>query len=50
MKWLFGKKRTNRSRAPVFNKLDTHKWSSKMEMHRLIAGKPELRLSVTGPQ
>jgi len=44
MKWLFHTKKTDRSRPTIFNRLDTHNWANKMEIHRLLSGKPEMKL------
>ena len=31
-------------KTTIFNRLDTHKWANKMEIYRLLGGKPEMKL------
>jgi hypothetical protein len=50
MKWLLGRKQTDRSPAPIFSEVDTHKWASKIELQRLIGGKAELKPAGSGPK
>lgn len=35
------------SRLPTHNGLDAHAWATKMEMRRLVGGKPDLKLKET---
>ncbi len=44
---MFGrskKKRNLKSKSALCNRIDCHRWESKMEVIRLISGKPELKL------
>ena len=34
--------KTIKSKPPVYNWLDSHKWATKMEIRRLFSGKPDL--------
>jgi len=38
------KKRNNKSAQPPNNGPDSHKWETKMEIIRLISGKPDLKI------
>jgi hypothetical protein len=42
MKKPVDKKKTVKSKPPVCNWLDSHKWATKMEIRRLFSGKPDL--------
>ena len=44
MFWRKDKKRNNKSAQPPNNGPDSHKWETKMEIIRLISGKPDLKL------
>ncbi|MHC4620292.1 MAG: hypothetical protein ACYTEQ_21295 [Planctomycetota bacterium] len=44
MRWLTDTKGSDRCKALIYKGVNTHKWASKMEIHRLIGGRPELRL------
>jgi len=37
-------KKTGISKLLVYNGLDSHKWATKMEIKRLLSGKPDLRI------
>jgi len=37
-------KKTGISKLPVYDGLDSHKWATKMEIRRLLSGKPDLRI------
>jgi hypothetical protein len=41
------KKITIKSRMTINPVLDSHKWATKMEIMRLISGKPELKIKAT---
>jgi hypothetical protein len=45
-KWLT-RKNKNKVKAPIFSELNAHNWATKMETQHLIAGKPDLKLSVS---
>jgi|GEM_PF-6147155 hypothetical protein len=45
MKTENDKARKSRPRSAIRNQLNTHKWESKMEIHRLISGKPDLKIT-----
>jgi hypothetical protein len=47
MKKLNDKKRTTKSTMTINPVLDSHKWATKMEIMRLISGKPELKIKAT---
>lgn len=38
------KKTTGKSRPHAHSGLDSHKWATKMELRRLLSGKPDLRI------
>jgi len=38
------KKRNIKSRPAQYNVLDSHRWESKMEIIRLISGKPDIKI------
>jgi len=42
MKKRIHKRKTVKSRHPVGNRLDSHKWATKIEIRRLLSGKPDL--------
>lgn len=42
MKKLIDRKKIVKSRPPVCNWLDSHKWATKVEIRRLLSGKPDL--------
>jgi len=42
MKKRIYKKKTVKSKPPVGNQLDSHKWATKIEIRRLLSGKPDL--------
>jgi len=44
MKRTKDKKDTGKSRPQASSGLDSHKWATKMELRRLLSGKPELRI------
>jgi len=44
MNKLNNKKRTIKSEMTINPVLDSHKWTTKMEIMRLISGKPELKI------
>jgi hypothetical protein len=44
MESLIDKKRRTKSRPTIHSVLNSHKWATKVEMHRLIAGKPDLKI------
>jgi hypothetical protein len=44
MESLINNKRRNKSWPTIYGTLNSHKWTSKVEMHRLIAGKPDLKI------
>jgi len=44
MFWRRDKKRNNKSAQPPNNGPDSHKWETKMEIIRLISGKPDLTI------
>jgi len=44
MKGFVHTNRTNRSRPSVYNQLDTHRWATKIEIHRILSGKPDLKI------
>jgi hypothetical protein len=44
MESLTDKKRRTKSRPLIYSVLNSHKWATKMEMHRLIGGKPDLKI------
>jgi hypothetical protein len=44
MKKLSDKKRPIKSEMTINPMLDSHKWATKMEIIRLISGKPELKI------
>jgi len=46
MKRLQHSKKTSRSKRLVYGGLDSHKWATKMEIRRLLSGKPDLRIKV----
>jgi len=37
-------KETVKSRPPVYDGPDSHKWDTKMEVQRLFSGKPDLEI------
>ena len=43
MKKLNNKKRTIKSTMTINPELDSYKWATKMEIRRLISGKPDLK-------
>ena len=44
MKSLINKIRRTKSKPTIYSALNSHKWATKVEMHRLIAGKPDLKI------
>jgi hypothetical protein len=44
MRRLINKKRTIEHSAAIRDVLDTHQWPAKMEIHRLLSGKPDLKI------
>jgi hypothetical protein len=44
MKRLFGTKKANKPKPSLYSELDVHNWSTKMEVHNLLTGKPDLEL------
>lgn|GEM_PF-3678732 len=40
-------KRLIKSNLPMYHGLDSHKWATKMEIQRLLSGKPELKIKAT---
>jgi hypothetical protein len=47
MKRSSNKKTTKGSRLPTHNGLDAHAWATKIEIRRLVGGKPDLKLKET---
>ena len=47
VKRLSNKKTTKGHKFPTHNGLDAHAWATKMEMRRLVEGKPDLKLKET---
>jgi hypothetical protein len=45
MKKLVKKKRLIKFKHRVDNEIDCHNWATKMEIHRLISGKPDIKVS-----
>jgi len=41
---LINTKRTTKSKPVIHNAPDSHKWATKMEIHRLMSGKPDLKI------
>ncbi|MHC4477868.1 MAG: hypothetical protein ACYTEL_19680 [Planctomycetota bacterium] len=37
-------KRANKPKTSLCSELDTHNWATKMEVHHLLTGKPDLQL------
>jgi len=44
MKTSIDKKRATTWRPATYSRIDCHKWATKMEMHRLLSGKPDLKI------
>jgi hypothetical protein len=44
MKRPVNKKERIRAKRSIYNEVDTHRWATKMEIQRLIGGKPDLKL------
>ncbi len=44
MESLIHKKRRTKSRPTIYGVLNSHKWATKVEMHRLIGGKSDLKI------
>ena len=44
MKKLINNKKIIKSKPAIYNALDSHKWATKMEIHRLMSGKPDLKI------
>jgi hypothetical protein len=42
MKKRIYKNKTVKSKPPVGTQLDSHKWATKIEIRRLLSGKPDL--------
>jgi len=40
------KKRAIKSKPTTYHGLDSHKWATKMEIQRLLSGKPDLKIKV----
>ncbi len=39
-------KRAIKSKPTTYHGLDSHKWATKMEIQRLLSGKPDLKIKV----
>ncbi len=50
MKKLIDSKRAIKSKPAMYRELDSHKWATKMEIQRLIRGKPDLKIGLTPKQ
>ncbi len=48
MKKSSNKKTKKGSKPLIHNGLDAHAWATKMEIRRLVGGKPDLKLKETG--
>jgi len=46
MKRLQDNKKISRYKRLVYGGLDSHKWATKMEIRRLLSGKPDLKIKV----
>jgi hypothetical protein len=44
MRRLMNIKRATKSKPVVHSAPDPHKWATKMEIHRLMSGKPDLKI------
>lgn len=44
MKTLIEDKRTLESEPAIHDGLDAHKWATKVEIHHLLSGKPDLKI------
>jgi hypothetical protein len=44
MKKLVTKKRLIKFKHRIDNQIDCHDWATKMEIHRLISGKPDIKV------
>ena len=47
VKRLSNKKTAKGPKPPTHNGLDAHAWATKMEIRRLVGGKPDLKLKET---
>jgi len=45
MKRLVKKRRLIKFRHRIDNQIDCHSWETKMEIHRLLSGKPDIKLA-----
>jgi len=43
-------KETVKSKPPAYDGLDSHKWDTKMEVQRLLSGKPDLEIIKEAPE
>jgi hypothetical protein len=46
MKKLVKKKRLIKFKHRVDNEIDCHSWATKMEVHRLMSGKPDIKVAL----
>jgi len=46
MKRAIHEKRAIKFKPAICKELDCHKWASKMEIRRLLSGKPDLKIKV----
>ncbi|MFC1737877.1 hypothetical protein ACFL1G_02370 [Planctomycetota bacterium] len=44
MKKLINKKRKNKPEFTMYRRPDSHNWETRMEIHRLLSGKSDLKL------
>jgi hypothetical protein len=47
MKKLIDSKRAIKSKPTTYHGLDSHEWATKMEIQRLLSGKPDLKIKLT---
>jgi len=48
MKRAFKEKRTAKCGYAIHNGVDSSKWATKMEIHHLFSGKPDLKINKSG--
>jgi len=47
MNRLINNKRAIKSKPPIYHGVDSHKWATKIEIQRLLSGKPDLKIKCT---
>jgi hypothetical protein len=47
MKRLIDSNRAIKPEPTTYHGLDSHKWATKMEIQRLLSGKPDLKIQLT---